>query len=86
MAGVPFSRYNKLLGVIGALIATNPGVALSTLGMPEWNSRGHGRGTPARNFLRDAGRSHYAPHQGKKEIARRHAQILAGKLSFSERV
>ena len=80
--GLPFSRYNALLGVIGALIAENPGVPLTALGLPGWKSRGHGRGTPPRNFMRGAGRN--TPHQGEQELARRRKQILAGKLSFSE--
>lgn len=38
-------------------------------GIPEYKSRGHGRGTPPRRYGNKPGK--YTPHQGKQECARR---------------
>lgn len=37
--------------------------------IPEYKSRGHGRGTPSRRYGNKPGK--YTPHQGKQECARR---------------
>ena len=66
----PFHRASLMSVAIAAFIAQFG----TTAGMPDnvsnYKSRGKGRGTPARNFMRGSS-SKYMPHQGKKEIARR---------------
>ena len=70
------NAFRRVLSYMGALaFAKNiPDLVarrafLDNLG--SYQSRGKGRGTPARNFLRGSGRSKYEPHQGPGECARR---------------
>jgi hypothetical protein len=49
--------------------------ALAAIG--SYRSRGKGRGSVGRNFLRGANRSVYQPHQGKRECERRLRQAAA---------
>lgn len=71
MRGTPFSRFRVLMAAIGSLISQGMPQHLAQAHLGGYKSRGKGRGTPARNFLRGAGHGYYAPHQGAQEIARR---------------
>lgn len=75
MNPAPFKRAIAMTATINAMM--QQGIALPAIesGIGSYVSRGKGRGTPSRNFMRGAGRSKYQPHQGKQEIARRAARI-----------
>ncbi len=70
-----FSRSIAMMAAITALM--QQGMSMQAIGasVGTYTSRGKGRGTPSRNFMRGAGRSKYQPHQGAKEIARRAARL-----------
>lgn len=67
----PFSRALAVMAAINTLVASSPGIPLQGIaGLPNYTSRGKGRGTPSRNWFRGSP-SRYMPHQGAQEIARR---------------
>ena len=76
--GIPFHRARAMMAAIGALFAQGMVGAQVEMQLGAYKSRGKGRGTPSRNFMRGAGRSTYEPHQGKQEIARRFERMNHG--------
>lgn len=74
----PFNRATRLVSAINLILAANMPVEMQRIalnGLPAYRSRGHGKNLPARNYFCNA--SKYEPHQGKKECARRRAQMGA---------
>lgn len=78
MKGTPFNRSMAMLSAFSAALSSGM-TNLAMLGLPDYKSRGKGRGTKPRRFGNNAGR--YQPHQGAGEIQRRRIKILAGKVS-----
>ena len=70
-----FKRAGLMMAVINAMMQQGFGMAHIAASVGTYESRGKGRGTPSRNFMRGAGNSKYEPHQGKQEIARRLARM-----------
>jgi hypothetical protein len=67
-----------MMAAISAMIQQGFGMTEISAAIGPYVSRGKGRGSPSRNFMRGAGRSKYEPHQGKQEIARRLARMQKG--------
>lgn len=61
------------------------GIPLAGLNIPEYKSRGKGRGGKMcrTNFFRGSP-SRYSPHQGKQEIARRFARMQKSCLATTQ--
>lgn len=70
-----FKRATVMMAAISAMLAQGMGMAAIANSVGPYVSRGKGRGTPSRNFMRGANRSKYEQHQGKQEIARRFARM-----------
>jgi len=79
-----FARSKAIFSLIAAAMMSG-NVAASMAAIPEYKSRDHGRGKPFQKTNWHRSNSKYTPHQGKQEIARRAAQIAAGKRQFDAR-
>lgn len=74
-----FARAKIMMAAIAAAMAlATRGEQQTAMGkVGQYKSRGKGRGTAARNYLRGLGRSKYEPHQGEREKSRRRARMVA---------
>lgn len=69
-----FKRAVAMMAAISAMLQQGFGMAAIGASIGPYVSRGKGRGSQSRNFLRGSG-SKYEPHQGEQEIARRLARM-----------
>ena len=76
-----FAKANAMFAAIAAAMALPEGERQDALSrIAPYHSRGKGRGTAGRNYLKGANRSTYAVHQGPREGARRVRQMAEHRL------
>jgi disulfide bond formation protein DsbB len=72
----PFKRAIAMMAAIQAIMSSNPSMHNMLLAaMPQYKSRGHGKGLPGKNYLKSSNK--HKPHQGKQECARRVRRMAA---------